>query len=120
MDSQKLNSLLLEEFPQIRHQFDDFVSWQEGMATGSHVVFEDVFVPYILDRIAKNDAEEVKRCFDFVESLFSLHDDYADDVAGQSVLEALSEGNAHLDLSSIKLGKLSEQYYEKYLKNFQN
>ena len=90
------------------------------MATGSHVVYEDVFVPYVLDSIAKNDVEEVKRCFDFVESLFSLQDDYASDVAGQSILEALSEGDAHLDLSSIKLGKLSKQYYDKYLKDFQN
>ena len=48
MDSREFNSMLLNRFPNIKESFEKATSWQDGIDTGSTVVLEDVFMPYLL------------------------------------------------------------------------
>ncbi len=48
MKPRDLNTLLLSKFPNLRDAFEKETSWQEGINTGCIVVFEDVFMPYIV------------------------------------------------------------------------
>lgn len=34
MDETKLNTLLLERFPELTGQFEEYTSWQDGIETG--------------------------------------------------------------------------------------
>ena len=47
MGAKELNEKLLETFPQLRKSFDNVTSWQEGIETGSIIVFEDVYFKYL-------------------------------------------------------------------------
>ena len=47
----ELNKLFISKFPNLKEKCNDEVSWQEGDNTGSHVVFGDVLVPYLLNCI---------------------------------------------------------------------
>ena len=85
MTSKELNKKLIALLPEIKELYDEEVSWQEGDDTGSHVVFSDVLVPYIL-----NGTDDIKRrCFDTVESILLLNDEYASEVITLSVLEPI-------------------------------
>ena len=53
--------------------------------TGSHTMFSDVVLPYILNNI--EDRGRMENVFLAVESLFELHDEYVDEVLTLSILE---------------------------------
>lgn len=46
MEKSKLNEMLLEHFPELKVEFDNQTSWQEGMDTGCTVTYADVFAPF--------------------------------------------------------------------------
>ncbi|MBQ9756992.1 MAG: hypothetical protein IJW15_01065 [Clostridia bacterium] len=89
MTSKELNMKLIEYMPEIRQRYVDEVSWQEQDETGSHIVFGDVLVPYIIEKTVIDDDQSLKRIFEAVEKIFSLDDDYANEVIILSVLEAI-------------------------------
>ena len=51
MMSKELNLKLLTLLPEIKDLYDNEVSRQEGDETGSHIVFSDVWFPYILKNL---------------------------------------------------------------------
>ena len=87
MTSKELNLKLVELLPEIKKQYEDETSWQEQDDTGSHIVFGDVFFPYIIENLS--DEKITKKNFDVVEKILELHNDYADEVITLSVLENL-------------------------------
>lgn len=87
MTSRELNEILLSEFPEIKTELDDYISWQDGMDTGSFLVFEDVFMIYVYSQLEKNNQDLLKRFIEFIEKIYVLHDDYATNVITVGVLE---------------------------------
>ena len=87
MNSKELNSLLLERLPSIREAFDNETSWQEGIETGSIVVFEDVFMPYIIYCVENNVEDEINKCFNFIEECVCSKDSYQKNVIEVSIIE---------------------------------
>ena len=49
MTSKELNLYLIKNLNEIENFYKEEVSWQEGDETGSHIVFGDVFVPFIIN-----------------------------------------------------------------------
>lgn len=111
MTSKELNLKLLNLLPDITQLYFDEVSWQEGDETGSHTVFSDVVLPYILDNI--EDDGRMKNVFSAVESLFGLNDDYADEVLTLSVLENLYYRNAEVQKLKQYFGTQTLKVFEK-------
>lgn len=87
MTPKDLNEIILKEFPEIKKEFDDYVSWQEGLETGSFLVVEDVFMEYIYSEIEKSNEELMKRFVSFIERVYLLGDEYATNVITIGVLE---------------------------------
>lgn len=87
--SKELNLKLTEVFPEIKDIYFKETSWQDGDETGSHVVYADVFVPFIKAQICSNNKQKLIRIFDFTEKLLELNDEYADEVIAFSVIETL-------------------------------
>jgi hypothetical protein len=104
MTSKELNEDLLLNFPELRERFEDVTSWQEGIETGSFVVFEDVFMPFIKESIKNNSKDIINRIFEYIEKLFLNKDEYVQNVLYVAVLE---------NIASFE----DKQKYIKYFKN---
>lgn len=89
MTSKELNLKLIEFLPEIKSMYDEEISWQDGNDTGSHIVFEDVFVPFIKEQACSGNKKILKQAFKVIERLLSLNDEYADEVISFSVIESL-------------------------------
>ena len=87
MGAKELNEKLLETFPQLRKLFDNVTSWQEGIETGSIIVFEDVYFKY-LKRYLHNEKISNKN-FKFIKLLLDSNDDYAINVVTVAIIENL-------------------------------
>lgn len=100
MTSRELNLRLITLLPEIKSLYSEAVSWQEGDETGSHVVFEDVLVPHIINCQKEHNEVDLFRCFDALEKILLLNDEYAEEVVELSVLESLLfEKNLKNDLT---------------------
>lgn len=75
MTCRELNQMLLDSYPELQSKFDEEASWQEGLDTGSTVIYEDVFMPYLFKQIDSNNIQEIERAFVFIEKLVGLSDD---------------------------------------------
>ncbi len=89
MTSKELNLKLIEIFPEIKDAYLEETSWQDRDETGSHIVYADVFVPYIKRQITGKKAQTLANVFNYIEELLELKDEYANDVIALSVLESL-------------------------------
>lgn len=87
MNPKELNELLLVRFPNLKDAFDEETSWQDGIETGSTIVFEDVFMPYIVFCFENKMSEELNKCFDFVEECVLSKDDYQKTVIEISIIQ---------------------------------
>ena len=76
MTCKELNENLLEKFPELKENFEEETSWQDGIETGSTVVYEDVFMPFVEEAIERRDEKAISRIFDFIEELAEVDDDY--------------------------------------------
>ncbi len=90
MTSKELNLKLLEKIPKIKELYEAEVSWQEGNETGSHIVFEDVLVPFIKEQLKNGNEVMLREVFVFIEELLIQKDEYASEVVEFSVIESLT------------------------------
>lgn len=84
-----MNEALLVAFPELKNEFDDYVSWQDGMDTGAFLTYEDVFRPHIEIAIDGDDASFLERAGAFIEELYLTADEYAMNVIYVGILEGL-------------------------------
>lgn len=89
MTSKELNLKLILAIPEIKKTYIDEISWQDGDDTGSHIVYADIFVPYIKRQIITNNDKTLVRIFDFIEELLLINDEYINEVVALSVFEPL-------------------------------
>lgn len=89
MTSKELNLKLKYFLPELAELYDEETNWQDGDDTGSHIVYGDVFTPFVIEKIKLKDDKTVKKSFKFMEELLSLSDKYANEVIAFSVIEAL-------------------------------
>ncbi|MBQ7975791.1 MAG: hypothetical protein IJ300_08935 [Clostridia bacterium] len=89
MNSRELNLKLIDFFPEINGMYQEETVWQDGDETGSHVVYADVFVPFIKEQITESNEQMLSKTFDYIESLLNLNDEYANEVVALSVIETL-------------------------------
>lgn len=109
MDVKQLNQLLINKFPELKKEYHEEVDWQEGDETGSHVVYGDVFTPYIEKNIIQQNDTEIKKVFVFIEEILAKHQKYSDEVIMFSVLERLMLDKEQLQRCKKYLGKCTEK-----------
>ena len=89
MTSKELNLKLIEIFPEIKNTYLEETSWQDGDETGSHIVYGDVFVPFLKREITEKRTQILTNIFMFIEELLELNDNYVNEVIAFSVFESL-------------------------------
>ena len=87
MDSKELNTLLLHTFPELKEEFEEETSWQDGIETGSFIVFENVFMPFLELNVELNNTEMIERIYSFIEDLSNIDDKYVENVLYVAILE---------------------------------
>ena len=90
MNPKELNNLLLKKFPELNSKFNEETSWQEGIETGSFIVFEDVFMPFLEVNVEMNNSDMVERIYSFIESLCDIDDEYVQNILYVAILENIS------------------------------
>lgn len=114
MNSKELNTLLLERIPEVKDAFQKETSWQEGINTGSIVVFEDVFMPYIIYCVENDLKEETNICFNFVEECVCSDDYYQKEVVEVAIIENIKS----YDIEKKLVSHLRKESLESYKKIF--
>ncbi len=89
MTSSELNLKLTTSFPEIQDIYLEETSWQDGDETGSHVVYADVFIPFIKEQMLAQNESMLVKIFNYIEMLLGLNDAYANEVITLSVIESL-------------------------------
>lgn len=89
MTSKELNKLLVIHLPELKKDYENEIAWQDGDDTGSHVVYGDVLYPYMVHLVSTKNNIELKKVFNFIETILSCDDSYASEVISLSLLEGL-------------------------------
>lgn len=89
MNSVELNKKLVSEIPELKEYYYIETKWQDGDETGSHIVFEDVLVPFIKEQLNNQNQILLKKVFVFLEEMLNLEDEYSTEVVAFSVMESL-------------------------------
>lgn len=108
MNIKHLNQLLVVTFPDLANNYHAEVDWQEGDETGCHVVYGDVFAPYIEKIIAEKRYDEIQKVFIFLEQILSYEDKYYKEVVMFSVLERLMCNKEYFAICKDYFGELTE------------
>ncbi|MGN0179404.1 MAG: hypothetical protein ACI4DY_08200 [Monoglobaceae bacterium] len=114
MTSKELNLKLIKALPEISDMYYEEISWQDGDETGSHVVYADIFVPFIKQLIFNKNKKMLINAFDYIENLLKLDDNYANEVVALSVLESLIfddevDNTLFIQVAQIRTLKLIEE-----------
>ncbi len=113
---EELNKKLLSAFPELKDDFEKETSWQEGINTGCTVVYEDVFMSFVIEAIEAHDGAKIKRIFGFVEDLASMRDHYTDQLIMISIFDELVFYNNEINYAQW-LGPNSLMLYKKSQNN---
>lgn len=89
MNSRDLNEKLLESFPELSEELNNFMSEEDGLDTGAFLTYEDVFRKHIEVAIRVKDNAFLQRAGKFTEALMETDDEYACSVVTVGVLEGL-------------------------------
>ena len=84
---EEMNRILLDRFPELKNRFIEETSWQDGINTGSYVVYQDVLMPYIVECFSKNDTDAINRIIAFVEDLASSDDYEVRNLIGVTIID---------------------------------
>ena len=111
MNSKELNEQLLMIIPSLRSKFDEICKCAEGIETGSTIVMEDVFLPYVIDAVLSENTDSIKLASSFIEWLSGYYDDeYAGTVLVTSIYESIHYSHMREKLEKVLGIKSSVQY----------
>ena len=105
-----MNESLLSTFPELKANFEDYTSWQEGIETGAFLTYEDVFLPSIVAAIDQNNAKYLERVAPFLEEHLTQCGEYSSNVICVGVLEGLKAKCDHDKVRSFLLDSSREQF----------
>jgi len=108
--SREINQKLIETFPEIRPEIETEISWQDGLDTGSTVVFEDVFVKSVIAALHFKNDSYLRRVFRFAEDMLETGDEYAINVIEVAFIEAIASYDERDELQKYMLPKTLESY----------
>lgn len=118
MKSKQMNQRLVNNFPELEAKYFEEVNWQEGDETGSHVVYGDVFAPYIEQMVIQQNNMELLKIFDFIENILAENDEYFEEVIMFSVLERLMSDKEIFNKCKLYFGKRTEEQSKKIAKGY--
>ncbi len=90
MSPKELNTMLLNNIPELKNKFNEETIWQDGLETGSFIVFEDVFMPFLEVSVELNNESMIEKCYSFIELLTNIKDEYVQNILFVAILGNIS------------------------------
>lgn len=110
-----LNRRLIEAFPELTSLYHEEVNWQEGDETGCHVVYGDVFSPYLERALREKQKDQLERGFAFIEELLNINDVYIDEVIVLSVLGFIIDSSDYMCFAKQYFGPQTQEKVHVFL-----
>lgn len=105
--------MLIKNFPELSSVYHDEIGWQEGNNTGCHIVYGDVFEPFIEKMVTGKKCAELQRTFDFIESLLAYKELYVEEVILFSILEKLNDNQQQINYCRPFMSNLTLLFLDK-------
>jgi hypothetical protein len=120
MESKELNELLVSKFPELKEQYQDAYEFYDG-DIGSHVIYGDIFVPYIIEKLNDKDEPQIKKILAFIDELLNSKNAYYEEVIIITVIEDLMSDTSLdkeylLSFATDKIKKAMQEVFEYYNK----
>lgn len=112
MNERKMNEALLAAFPELKAEFEEYTSWQDGLNTGAFLTYEDIFLPHIVEAIEKCDDEFLGRTALFIEEKLTSGKDYSSNVICVGILEGLAAKCNHNKVERFLLEESAKEFRE--------
>jgi len=80
------NEILTNKFPEMKKIYESDIEEYKNLF---YYFYETEFVKYIIDKIIKNDEQELMKIFDFIEDMFANGDDEIVNLVGVAIVESL-------------------------------
>ena len=87
---------LRRALPELEESYEAELAWWDGDASPKHVIYGNVLNPFLLGALERNDADALRRAFDFVERLASASEERLVNVVMWTVCERLGDDAAKL------------------------
>jgi hypothetical protein len=100
---------LLEVFPELANDYAKMMEWWQDEIPGSHIVFEELFCPFIDRVLASGDAQTRRRVFDFLEELATASDEMVQGLFKVTVYPYLRDDSARLRAATRGFGRASRK-----------
>jgi hypothetical protein len=107
-----MSGWLIEEFPELEAKYDSELEWWRDEQPGPHIVFGDIFVPYLRSKLRAKDEEFLQRAFRFLEELASSDDVRVREVVAFSVCEPIAGDADAAEVAERYTGPLTRSFME--------
>lgn len=115
MKDTEFNKQLLEKFPNLKEKFDKEFPYEDKMETGKHVTIEQVWWPFFLEAIRKNNKDLITKFCQYVDELMALGED-CQNVVYVSIIENLA--SEKIDITKLPFKPEYMKLYVDYYNNF--
>ena len=109
---ENISELLIEEFPALGAEYRFTLQRWRGEVPGSHVIYGDIFLPYVFSRVRLGDAHTIRRIFDFLEQLARNADVRVQEVVAFAVCEPLRRDVGALRIARRYMGPTTLRFLE--------
>ena len=108
--------ILLEEFPELLQTYEEEKEYLEDLP---HLVFEDIFVPYLIGLVEKpNEEDKINKACVLIENMIICPEEKIQEVAVVSVLEALLPHRNVIEKIKVDFGENTIGYLNKLEKAY--
>lgn len=115
---------LLENFHELKNEYKKELEWWNGQIPGLHIVFGNIFNPYIIELLKSNENDKkLKIIFNFLEELASSNDPEIKNVLTVTILEQLGDDPKILQTAQTYMKsktRILSDGIEKYLGRLKN
>lgn len=103
---------LIEEFPELKVRYNSELEWWRDEQPGPHIVYGDIFVPYLRSRLKAKDKGFLQRAFRFLEELSKSGDTRIQEVIAFSVCEPLAGDAVAVEAAQPYIGLVTRGFME--------
>ena len=103
----EMNDQLVKEFPNLTPRYEQELDWWGDEKPGPHIVYGDLFVPYLAKCLKTGDSKAAKKAFKHLEMVLKHEDVKVQEVAVVTVLEAIENDEELLALARPFFGPLA-------------
>lgn len=106
---------LLKQFPELINEYEENKDYLEGLA---YLVFEDIFVVYIINNIRNRDINKISKIAYFIEEMLDCKDEEIETLIVVAILEPLVFEREDIGSINQWFGEMTKKEIKKLEKHY--